>query len=294
MKDLYQSVPDQDSSEDLSNETKWALPRPGIRDEWSFRSKLITALNAVFFVASCGMLFISWRWLDDPVRLMKRVSPYSPVLDSLPIKLETVEVKGTLFNDYTPPRIWRGSPSEEVDKAWDDVARIEYFGVSGAALRKMGKDPEISVSIPEEWGVGPDKYLVEIDMQHQLHCLNAVRKYAYWDYYYGDSYKNISMAPKRHQAHLEHCIDILLQALTCNPSLDLISHNWMKTQENPYPDFNIKRQCVAHDPILKWQHENGITEQILKYKNLPRPENFPEVEPEPSILLIGEDVGHHL
>ncbi|KAF4785082.1 hypothetical protein HER10_EVM0002433 [Colletotrichum scovillei] len=202
---------------------------------------------------------------------MKRVSPYSPILDDVPIQLETVEVKGTLFNDYTPPRIWREQPSEEVDKAWDDMARIEYFGVSGDALRKMGKDPEISVSIPEEWGVGSDKYLVEIDMQHQLHCLNAVRKYAYFDYYY----------------------DILLQALTCNPSLDLISHNWMRTQQNPYPDFNIKRQCVAHDPILKWQHENGISEQILKYKNLPRPEGFPEVEPEPSILKIGEDLGHH-
>ncbi|KAJ0330115.1 hypothetical protein COL922a_012594 [Colletotrichum nupharicola] len=113
---------------------------------------------------------------------MKQVSPYSPILDDLPIKLETVEVKGTLFNDYTPSLIWRQPPSEEVDKAWDDMARIEYFGVSGDALRKMGKDPKISVSIPEDWGVGPDKYLVEIDMQHQLHCLNAIRKYAHWDY----------------------------------------------------------------------------------------------------------------
>ncbi|KAL0932876.1 uncharacterized protein CTRU02_211839 [Colletotrichum truncatum] len=224
---------------------------------------------------------------------MKRISPYSPILDDVPIKLETVEVKGTLFNDYNPPRIWRQPPSEEVDKAWDDIARIEYFGVSGDALRKMGKDPKISVAIPEDWGVGPDKYLVEIDMQHQLHCLNALRKYAYWDYCRFHSGWPNSMAPERHQAHLAHCIDILLQSLTCSPSLDLISHNWMKTQENPYPDFNIKRQCVAHDPILEWQHKNGISEQILKFKNLPRPENFPEVEPEPSILLIGQDLGHH-
>ncbi|KAF6833793.1 hypothetical protein CMUS01_06410 [Colletotrichum musicola] len=310
MKELYHSVPDQDSSEDVSGEARWASAPSRLRGEWSLLSKVITALNLILFVISCGILFVSSRWLDDPVRLMKRVSPYSmfslppreaetltiegPILDDVPIKLETVEVKGTLFNDYSPPRIWRQPPSEEVDQAWEDMSRIEYFGVSGDALRKMGKDPTISVSIPEEWGVGRDKYLVEIDMQHQLHCLNALRKYAFWDHYYGSQYKNISMAPQRHQAHLAHCTDILLQALTCNPSLDLISHNWMRTQENPYPDFNIKRQCVAHDPILKWQHENGITEQILKFKNLPRPENFPEVEPEPSILLIGDDLGHHL
>ncbi|KAG7055775.1 tat pathway signal sequence [Colletotrichum scovillei] len=292
MKEIYESVPDQDSTDDLCTTPTWPEPRQ-VRGQWSLQSKVITAVNAMFFLTSCGVLLVSSRWLNDPVHLMKRVSPYSPILDDVPIQLETVEVKGTLFNDYTPPRIWREQPSEEVDKAWDDMARIEYFGVSGDALRKMGKDPEISVSIPEEWGVGSDKYLVEIDMQHQLHCLNAVRKYAYFDYYYGNDYKNISMAPQRHQAHLAHCIDILLQALTCNPSLDLISHNWMRTQQNPYPDFNIKRQCVAHDPILKWQHENGISEQILKYKNLPRPEGFPEVEPEPSILKIGEDLGHH-
>ncbi|KAK1723894.1 uncharacterized protein BDZ83DRAFT_780284 [Colletotrichum acutatum] len=292
MKEIYQSVPEQDSTDDLSNSSTWHKSRQ-IRGQWSLQSKVIAAINVIFFFTSCGILFISWRWLNDPVRLMKRVSPYSPILDDVPIQLESVEVKGTLFNDYTPPRIWREQPSEKVDKAWEDMARIEYFGVSGDALRKMGKDPKISVSIPEEWGVGSDKYLVEIDMQHQLHCLNAVRKYAYFDYYYGTNYKNISMAPQRHQAHLAHCIDILLQALTCNPSLDLISHNWMRTQENPYPDFNIKRQCMAHDPILKWQHENGISEQILKYKNLPRPEGFPEVEPEPSILKIGEDLGHH-
>ncbi|KAK0371554.1 hypothetical protein CLIM01_11078 [Colletotrichum limetticola] len=292
MKEIYQSVSDQDSTDDLCPTPTWHEPRQ-VRGQWSLQSKVITAVNAIFFLTSCGVLLVSSRWLNDPVHLMKRVSPYSPILDDVPIQLETVEVKGTLFNDYTPPRIWREQPSEEVDRAWDDMARIEYFGISGDALRKMGKDPEISVSIPEEWGVGSDKYLVEIDMQHQLHCLNAVRKYAYFDYYYGNDYRNISMAPQRHQAHLAHCIDILLQALTCNPSLDLISHNWMRTQENPYPDFNIKRQCVAHDPILKWQHENGISEQILKYKNLPRPERFPEVEPEPSILKIGEDLGQH-
>ncbi|TEA10125.1 Cyclochlorotine biosynthesis protein O [Colletotrichum sidae] len=296
MKEIYHNLSDHDLAEDVSEEvTPWITQRsPTSKSGWGFGAKVITAINVVLFVCSCGALFMSWKWLNDPVHLMKRVSPYSPILDDVPIRLETIEVKGTLFNDYSPSRIWRQPPSDEVDKAWEDVARIEYFGVSGDALRKMGKDPKISVAIPEDWGVGPDRYLVEIDMQHQLHCLNAVRQYANWDYYYAHSYRNISMAPKRHQAHLSHCLDILLQAITCNPSLELISHNWMKTQENPYPDFNIKRQCVAHDPILEWQHKNGISEQILKFKNLPRPDNFPEVEPEPSILLIGEDLGNHL
>jgi len=103
-----------------------------------------------------------------------------------------------------------------------------------------------------------------------------------------------SMAPRRHQAHLSHCIHILLQALTCTPSLDLISHVWMRTQENPYPDFNINRQCVAHDPLLAWQKNVSISEEIKRFKIIPRPEDAIEVEPEPTLLLIGQDLGQRL
>jgi len=102
------------------------------------------------------------------------------------------------------------------------------------------------------------------------------------------------MASQRHQAHLSHCLHILLQALTCQPSLDVISHVWMRTQQNAYPDFNIQRQCVAHDGILEWQREHSIMEHVIEHNGVPRPETFVELEPEPGVLLIGEDLGNRI
>ena len=97
--------------------------------------------------------------------------------------------------------------------------------------------------------------------------------------------------PERHKAHVSHCLDILLQALTCMPSLDLIHHQWMKTQNNPYPDFNIKRQCVKHSSILEWQQTVGLTQVFADKGGFRRPPGAPEIEPEPSLLIIGEDHG---
>jgi len=68
----------------------------------------------------------------------------------------------------------------------------------------------------------------------------------------------------------------------------------MRTQENPYPDFNINRQCVAHEPLLAWQKDVGISDEIKKFKIIPKPEGAIEVEPELTLLLIGEDLGHVL
>ena len=100
-------------------------------------------------------------------------------------------MQGTLFNDYSPPVIYRQEPSPEVDKAWEAISQIEYFGVTAHDIRRAGKDPDTAVEIPSEWGLGSDLYLVELDGQHHLHCLNAVRQYAYFDYYWSHKYTNM-------------------------------------------------------------------------------------------------------
>ena len=99
---------------------------------------------------------------------------------------------GTLFEDYSPHVIFRQPPSPEVDKAWEDVTKIEYFGVSAADLMKMGKDHAISASLPQELVGGSEPmYMAELDVQHQLHCLNELRKYAYFDHYYSERFHNM-------------------------------------------------------------------------------------------------------
>src|SRR2546429_6860793 len=103
-------------------------------------------------------------------------------------------------------------------------------------------------------GHGEDAHLAQLDGQHALHCLNAVRRYAYREHYFPElrSTNSSGSSPFKpfHQAHLSHCLHILLQTLTCDFSLDIITHNWMDTQNYPFPDFAINKKCKDHGQLL--------------------------------------------
>ena len=205
-------------------------------------------------------------------------------------------VDGTLFNEKDA--IFRQAPSDEVDAGWNRVSEIGIVTISGEEVSRLGKDPRKTVKAPVEWGeripldivlhchrsitltssmltvdagLGSDAHLAQIDGQHAIHCLNAVRRYAYREYYFptsdtntteikGDEADRKSPLAPIHQAHLSHCLHILLQALTCNPSTDLITHNWMRTQSYPTPDFGIHKKCRNHDTVLQWQEKNMLSE----------------------------------
>lgn len=54
------------------------------------------------------------------------------------------------------------------------------------------------------------------------------RKYAYREYYFPDAIdtgNGTSLLTELDQAYLSHCLSMLRQALTCNPSLDIVTHN---------------------------------------------------------------------
>lgn len=74
-----------------------------------------------------------------------------------------------------------------------------------------------------ETGYGRDRYFGVIDGQHLIHCLNVVRKWAHYDYYWEETWGPMSEAPPVHSAHRSHCIGVLLDTLTCQPSINVSS-----------------------------------------------------------------------
>jgi hypothetical protein len=113
-------------------------------------------------------------------------------------------------------------------------------------------------------GYREDAYLAQIDGQHALHCLNAVRRYAHREYYFPNVKSNDSITSSPfdalNKAHLSHCLYILLQTLSCSPSVDVITHNWMNTQHYPFPDFTLNKKCTDHNVLLDWQKSNRISQ----------------------------------
>jgi hypothetical protein len=132
-------------------------------------------------------------------------------------------------------------------------------------------------------GHGEDAYLAQPDGQHALHCLNAIRKYAYREHYYPSqttcqtsshtaNLTSTSPLEPFHQAHLSHCLHILLQTLSCDFSADMITHNWMETQDYPFPDFAINKKCKDHSKILEWQTKERISSEMWMEMSLRGPQ----------------------
>ncbi|KAK8098102.1 uncharacterized protein PG998_013588 [Apiospora kogelbergensis] len=173
----------------------------------------------------------------------------APIFDRVDIPSAPNQINGTLADEQAS--IWRQPPSPAADAAWDRITKVGYHTVTSEDIRRLGKDPATTVRAPADWDLGDDAHLVQLDLAHQLHCLNVLRKAAHPDYY------GVGRALLR-GVHTAHCVDVLLQNLLCDASVDVYTHNWVETQRHPFPDMSLNRQCRDFEAVLAWHHKTLI------------------------------------
>lgn len=172
-------------------------------------------------------------------------------------------------------------PDENVEKHWSALEDIRVFPISESELKRLGKDPAVSVKFPPEYGLGDDAYMAQIDMFHQLHCLNLLRHQA-WKAY--DHNATVHSEPYRplHWIHVSHCTDILLKNIMCAGSVDIVTYQWLESQHRPWPDFDVNHKCRNYDDIWDWQEKNTVP--VEWGRNVTRPVGFKEM-PMPDLFF---------
>ena len=192
----------------------------------------------------------------------------APVLDNFNVDLTMRMTNGSLFNAGNDS-IFRQPPSPEVDEAWHRISKSHTFLVDREDIIGAGKDPEISVRTPAFWNMG-EKYFVQLDGPHQLHCLDAIRRQAYADYYFGPHGSDHPL----HWAHIAHCLDIVRQSLMCSSSTDILTFTWVETQKKPWYDFNANHKCRDHMAIMQWSKEQSDLLDYGNERNLTKPKDI--------------------
>jgi hypothetical protein len=118
--------------------------------------------------------FLSMELNDTCTRKM---STWSPALEIYNDDLILRRFNGALRE----PNQFRGPPSPSIDTAWE---RITYAGGGLVRLLKEQLDKvnasEYAAAYTEDMGGG---YIAGIEVFHQLHCVNMLRKVTYMDYY---------------------------------------------------------------------------------------------------------------
>ncbi|KAI9150856.1 Cyclochlorotine biosynthesis protein O [Paramyrothecium foliicola] len=163
------------------------------------------------------------------------------------------------------------APSPEVDAAWDELSLedLEMITISADQARALGRDVKLLSRVPEDWGLGPDRYFAQIQVFHLIHCLDAVRKWIHYDHYHLAKFgKN---PPPEFMNHKNHCLHMLLENLLCQSSTDIITHNWRETYHVPIADFDPPRQCRNFDALRTWGKEHAIPNYRSKWVKLQVP-----------------------
>ncbi|KAL4926979.1 oxidase ustYa family protein [Aspergillus undulatus] len=201
--------------------------------------------------------------------ILRPVSWWSPILDAVEIPTYTTTLNGTLFA-LSELSIAREEPDAENDAAWAQYERVLTHVVTREDILKLGKHPETVARFDDDyWGFGDDAYMVQLDVMHQIHCLNILRKAAFATYPGYTPNPNKRAKDRIYWIHLSHCVDILLQNLQCNANTEVLTLSWVEDRASPWPDFSVKRKCRDFGTLVNWQRENAVDPEM--FGNMTRP-----------------------
>jgi hypothetical protein len=177
--------------------------------------------------------------LDAPLHIPSRPSlkkSPGPVFDALDLGLHTIQINGTLFPPEQPT-IARQMPNPAADKVWHDYEKVRPIPLTKSQIIRIGKDPATVAKFDDKiWGLGDDAYVADLDVFHQLHCLNTLRSLAYANYY-NRTALDASDDRSLNAVHINHCVDMLMTAIQCSGNVGFITSNWVEGVRFPQPDM---------------------------------------------------------
>ncbi|KAI8626643.1 hypothetical protein F5Y19DRAFT_445625 [Xylariaceae sp. FL1651] len=158
---------------------------------------------------------------------------------------------------------YRGPPGPDVDAAWERYTASPWIdgtavvlGVDEDEVIKSGKhlDQEwanSTVHLEPENGGG---VMATLEIFHQLHCLDLIRKYTHYTEY-KSTLSLVDTDPDLSRNHIDHCIEIIRQSIMCHADTELIIFHWVEGVPNPYPDFNVWHTCRDPEQVLQMAKE---------------------------------------
>lgn len=145
-----------------------------------------------------------------------------------------------------------------MDALFESYSTGRIFLMTEQDLRRLNKDPEKHVRIPDNWGYGDKVFLTKFDHNHQMHCVNMLRMLIHKEHY--------GLLQPNHTAHGDHCVLSLYNYLSCHTSPDLLNFVWVEGEPWYKADFEVTRQCRDSKPLHDFlQDHNVVDDARIKY-----------------------------
>ncbi|KAJ0109998.1 uncharacterized protein J7T55_014800 [Diaporthe amygdali] len=178
------------------------------------------------------------------------VEIYSPANEAVEY-VQAKHFRAALFNLTE----YMGYPTADgrTDQLWSNLYN---FGISKISKEEAAKLHTPTLAIP-----GTEDYLIELDVWHELHCLNDIRKVFYPEVYGGleeVTWPNGTINRDTDAfRHWDHCIDSLRQTIMCHADVAPIPfHVNVPDKKGIFPRLATTHTCRNFDRIQQWAKDN--------------------------------------
>ncbi|KAF2450356.1 hypothetical protein P171DRAFT_138733 [Karstenula rhodostoma CBS 690.94] len=191
-----------------------------------YEKKAFLWASAMWFAGS--LLFFASALLLHTRSRGGHAEIYSPVQDH--VRYKTVVFDASLGKET----VYMEDPSPRVDKAWED---LYDFGISWLTPTEASHLPNLTSRLSEN----PSHYVTGLDVFHQLHCLNLLRKRLHPTYYVNDTHVPFA-----------HCLDQLRQSLMCASDTATMPWSWSKSRERMVVGARTVHTCRDFEGVREW------------------------------------------
>lgn len=252
---MYEAV-HRDSLEDVAfigaeKGTDFSFVSPSPSNKTSSKLKIFLLAQGVLnltLIWLCAWLFVSRHLAGQTVNPQIL---YSPAQDA--IEYETRVFHEGFGKDKS---IYQQPPSPEVDEAWDELYNFPVTRIPKSIASNLVNK---TYRIPGD----EEHYVIELDVFHELHCLNMLRKALYPEYY--PPIKVFASPTENHLfgvMHRGHCIESIRQSLMCSVDISPIVWQWVDRVQEVRVVGNIIHTCRSFDNVRDWALKRRLTHEL--------------------------------
>ena len=178
---LYDKVPSSEASnfgEDDEDLDLLELKHQNLQSLQTHRLKRLLTANSILFCASALLLATTYiRSTPSSAKFVQKFSSYSPAQEAVKYVTGTFNATQGIDSGYI-------GTSDETEEMWNWVTvNIGDQMITPEEIKLVNK-PESSIKTKDP-RTGKEGYRIGLEVFHQLHCLNLVRKSTYREHYDG-------------------------------------------------------------------------------------------------------------
>ncbi|KAK4455388.1 hypothetical protein QBC34DRAFT_374227 [Podospora aff. communis PSN243] len=225
---------------------------------WRIFGPLAWLITTSLFGAVCILLAAAVTRQPTDAECTARLSVWSPAFEA--VRYEDVQFQ----NSFSQKSVYRGKPTPELEQAWLDLWNFGPMNIPFEKLKELNKSTEVDWQRTKpESGHG---VIGNLEVFHQLHCLDFIRQYTYRDQYDYSKQLAFDGTPEQVREHVDHCINSLRIHLQC--ASDVTPYLIKRDPRRPLgidPDFNTQHKCRDFERIHRWAKNHEL--KVSDYQN---------------------------